>query len=128
MSNVLRVLDAARSVVDDVNQLLDAGRPGLIYDIQLRDSAGSIAANIREALGRREGAERNQFFRVARSSAEETDEHLRANFRSGRMPERQFWRLHNRLVTIVRMLNSLMQCGPTAQPQANIQRRTSGRP
>ncbi len=36
------------------------------YDTQLRTPAGSIAASIREAYGRRERAERNQFLRLAR--------------------------------------------------------------
>jgi four helix bundle protein len=73
-----------------------------------------MAANIREALGRREGAERNQFVRFARGSAEETDEHLRANFRRGRLSEPHYWRLHHRLTTIVKMLNGLMK--PTPSP------------
>lgn len=108
MANPLRVLDAARSVVDDINQLIDRSRGRLLYDTQLRDSAGSITANIREAYGRREGAERNQFFRFARGSAEEADEHLRGNYRSCRIAPTQYWQLHNRLVVIMKMLTNLM--------------------
>jgi four helix bundle protein len=101
-------MDAARSVVDDINKLIDASRKPLLYDVQLRASVGSIAANIREGFGRRPGAERNQFLRYARGSAEETDEHLRANFRRGRLAAAHYWRLHHRLVVIVKMLNAIL--------------------
>ena len=74
----------------------------------MRDSSSSIAANIREAYGRRKGPEGNQYFRVARSSAEETDEHLNLNARQRRVPAKWYWPLHQRLVTIVKMLNGLM--------------------
>ena len=78
------------------------------------ESAGSIAANIREAFGRRRGRERNQYLRVARSSAEETDEHLLANCRAGLLDQKRYWGSHNRIVVIVRMLNQLMQDGTPA--------------
>ena len=84
-----------------------AGRR-LARDRQMRKAARSIAANIREAYGRRVGPERNPFFRFARSSAEVVDEHLRANFRRHRVEPATFWRVHNRIVVIVRMLNALM--------------------
>jgi four helix bundle protein len=109
VDNPLRVLDAARTVVDEINELTDDAGSHLIYATQLRASAGSISANIREAYGRRKGAERNQFLRFARGSAEETDEHLRANFRGTRVPPDRYWRLHNRLAVIVRMLNGIMR-------------------
>ena len=108
MSEPLRVLDAARQLRDEINDLIDGPGRRLLYDKQLRSAAGSIAANIREAHGRRKGPERNQFLRVARGSAEETDEHLQANIRSGRLPQKEYFRFHNRIVAIVRMLNSLM--------------------
>src|SRR5687768_18184971 len=108
----LRVLDAARQVRDEVNVLLRSARPRLLYYEQLHDSAESIPANIREALGRRRGPERNQYFRVARSSAEETDEHLLANRNDGRITGRRYWSLHHKLVTIVKMLNRMMVEAP----------------
>ena len=109
VANKLRVLDAARMAVDDVIAFLDTSRRRMPNDTQLRNSAGSITANIREAYGRRKGAERNQFFRFARGSAEETDEHLRTNFASNRVPAVRYWRIHNRLVVVCRMLTKLMQ-------------------
>ena len=108
MDNPLRVLDAARGVVDEINRILDASGKRMLHDVQLRASAESITANIREAYGRRPGAERNQFFRFARGSVEETDEHLRANFRSSRLGPTDYWRLHNRLAVIAKTLISLM--------------------
>ena len=109
MSTPLRVLDAARSVIDEVNRLLDARRPRLLYEVQLRESAESIASNIREARGRRRGPDRNQFYRFARASSEETDEHLFANCRANRLALPRYRGLHNRLATVIKMLNRLME-------------------
>ena len=103
-----RVLDAARQVADDVNALIAREGRRLIDPLQLQGAVNSIAANIREAYGRRIGPERNMFLRIARSSSEDTDEHLRGNCSAGRIPERQFYRQHNRLRIIVRMRNRLM--------------------
>jgi four helix bundle protein len=108
MTNPLRVLDAARSVVDDLNRLLDAPSQRLLHEDQLRKCSESITANIREAIGRQPGKERHQFLRFARGSAEETDEHLRTNYASNRLPGKRYWRFHNRLLTIVKMLNAMM--------------------
>jgi four helix bundle protein len=104
----LRVLDAARAVVHEIHQLIDGSHRGLLCVDQLRASATSITANIREAYGRRKGPDRKQFFRFARASAEETDEHMRGNFAEGRIPATHFWRIHNRVAVIVKMLNRLM--------------------
>jgi four helix bundle protein len=105
----LRVLDAARAAVDDVNHWLDS-RPTPVPDaVQLREAAGSITANIREAYGRDEGPDRNRFLGYSRGSAEETDERLRTAFKATGTPEKHYWPRHNRLVVIGRMLTALMQ-------------------
>jgi four helix bundle protein len=106
----LDVLDAAEMVADEINQIIDdAPRDRrLIHGAQLRESAGAIGANISEGYGRGEGRERKRSLRVARGEAEETIRHLRANLRRQRLPERTFWRLTNRLITIIRMLTSLI--------------------
>src|ERR1043166_6775322 len=100
-----RVLEAARAVADEVNSLLGDKDLLLIHRDQLRDASQSIAANIRERMGRRRGPEREQAYRHSRGSAEETDEHLRANYVDHRIPKAPYLRLHNRIAVVVRMLN-----------------------
>lgn len=108
MSEEFRVLAVAREVVDEINSLMDNARRPFVNERQLRESAGSIAANIREAYGRDAGKDRNQFLRFARGSAEETDERLRTNAAAKRLETKPYWRLHNRLSLIRKMLNKLM--------------------
>src|SRR3954469_13096744 len=105
MATQFRVLEAARSVADEVNLLLRDRHRTLIHRPQLRDSVQSVAANIKEGTGRAAGPDRNQFYRVARGSAEEGDEHLRANHADGRIPDDVYWRLHHRLMVVIKMLN-----------------------
>ena len=102
----LRVLDGARTLVDDINQLLNGRR--LPNAAQLRDAAESITANIQEGFGRDAGPDRNQFLRFARASAEETNERLRARFGAKDIPAKVYWPLHHRLVAVSRMLTKLM--------------------
>ena len=102
----LRVLDGARLVVDDINNLLNARR--LPNASQIRNAAESITANIQEGFGRDAGPDRNQFLRFARASAEETNERLRARFGARDIPAKVYWPLHHRLVAVGRMLTSLM--------------------
>src|SRR5262245_30026244 len=139
MAHVLRVLDAARAVVDEVNRLCDGSRRRLLYDKQLRSAAQSICADIREAFGRRRGAERNQFLRFARGSAEEVDKHRRSNWGARRVEATEYWPLHNRLVAIIKILTSLMtgeaddgskagsDDGSKGEPRAAKRRGRSGR-
>ena len=103
-----RLIELARLVVDETNGLLDRRPRRLLHELQLRSSAESITANIREAYGRKAGRERQQFLRFARGSAEETDEHLRANFAARRIESSTYWRLHNRLMTIIKFLDKLL--------------------
>jgi four helix bundle protein len=103
-----RVLAVARAVADEVNTLLGRRKSPLIHRAQLRDSSQSIPANIREGMGRQPGPDRNQAYRYARASAEETDEHLRANFADRRLPPIVFRRLHNRCALIVKMLTEII--------------------
>ena len=103
-----RVLEVARAVVDDVQLLIDRGGNRILHKKQLLESSESIVANIREAQGRDIGPDRNQFFRFARASAEETDEHLRTNFGARRVSEKWYWLQHHRLIVAIKMLNNLM--------------------
>ena len=104
----LNVLDAAEQVADEINQLIDGAKHPLIHVGQLRDSAQSIGSNIREGFARGKNPQRNQSLRVAHGEAEETIGHLRANYRSGRIDRARFWRLRNRLITIGKMLMSII--------------------
>src|SRR3954465_5591939 len=103
-----RVLDAARAVADETNKLLGDRKLRLIHRAQLRDSAQSIPANIREGMGRKPGPHRHQAYRVARGSAEETDEHLRGNFADGRIPAATSRRIHNRIALVVNILTTIV--------------------
>ena len=103
-----RVLEAARAVADEINKLLANRKLRLIHRAQLRDSAQSIAANIREGMGRSPGPHRHRSYRDARGSAEETDEHLRANFTDGRIAAAAYHRIHNRITLVVKMLSAIV--------------------
>jgi four helix bundle protein len=98
----------AEAVVDEINVLLASPRSRLLYREQLEESAGSITANIREGLGRRVGPERNQFYRYARGSAEETDDRLTRTFVAKRLMPTTYWRLHNRLVLIIKTIDKIL--------------------
>jgi four helix bundle protein len=104
----LAVLDAADAVADEINRLIDGSPRRLIHVQQLRKAAQSIAGNISEGFGRGPGRERDHKLRISRGEAEETIRHLRANYATDRIGRSVYWRLHNRLVTIVRMLTSLL--------------------
>ena len=101
------LIGAARAVVDELNRLLGRAPRRLLYSSQLRSAAQSISANIREGLGRRKGPDREHFWRFARASAEETDEHLRANFAAERLGAKPYWRMHHRLMLILKILRRL---------------------
>ena len=105
----LDVLSAAEQVVDEVNRLSDVRPRHLLFRAQLQASAQAVPANIREAFGRGSKADRDRILRIARGEAEETIGHLAANFSAKRIDTKAYWRLRNRLVTIVRMLNGLMR-------------------
>ena len=103
-----RLIEAARLVADETNRILDRRRRYYLQEVQLRKSAGSIGANIREAYGRKAGPDRQHYLRIARGSAEETDEHWRGNYVSGRLDAPPYWRLHHRLMTIVKLLDAIL--------------------
>src|SRR5688572_17287662 len=105
---LFRALEAARAVAGEINELLRNRRLRLIHRAQLRDSAQSIPANIREGMGRKPGPHRHRSYRDARGSAEETDEHLRANFADGRIAVATYLRIHNRIALVVKILTTIV--------------------
>ncbi|HEY9228693.1 MAG TPA: four helix bundle protein [Gemmatimonadaceae bacterium] len=104
----LDVPDAAEALAAEVVKLIDE-TPRMLYKAQLRDSIQGISANIAEAFGRGTKADRNRVLVIARAESEESIRHLRTNFNAERIFDRDYWRHHNRLVTIVKMLNGLMR-------------------
>lgn len=103
----LDVLDAAEQFSADVTRLSDRTRR-LLHRQQLLKAAQSVSANIGEGLGRETIADRNSRLVIARAEAEEAIKHLRSNHRGKRITQADYWPLHNRAVTIVKMLNSFM--------------------
>ena len=103
----LAVGDAAEQLSSAVTRLSDRTRR-LLHRQQLLKAAQSVSSNIAEGFGRKTLADRNSGLVIARREAEETIKHLRANLTSRRIAPKDYWPLHNRAVTIVKMLNSLM--------------------
>ena len=105
----LDVLDAAERAADGVNHLIARSRGRLLHVTQMRRSSQSISANISEGFGRGRGRDRARPLEIARGEAEETIRHLNANYRVNRIPSREYWPLHNLLVVIVKMINSMLK-------------------
>ena len=105
----LKLLDAAEQMADMVNELIDRLPRGQVsHARQLRDAAQSVPSNIREAYGRGGGRDREHRLRIARGEAEEALGHMGVNFRSKRIPRRDYWRIRNRLVVISKMLTAVI--------------------
>ena len=103
----LAVLDAADQFAAAVTRLSDRTRR-LLHRQQLLKAAESVSANIGEGFGRATLPDRSSRLVIARGEAEETIKHLRVNLRCERITAADYWPLHNRAVTIVKMLNSLL--------------------
>jgi four helix bundle protein len=104
----LRLLDAARQIAIEVISLLDSHPRKLLFRAQLLESAQSMPANIKEGFARETIADRNYKLVVARGEAEETIDHLKSNYETNRLDSKTFWRLRNRAVTIIKMIDSLV--------------------
>jgi four helix bundle protein len=103
-----RLIEAARLVEDETNRLLDRRPRYYLHEHQLRKTVGSIAFNVREAYGRNSGPDRRHRLIIARGSAEEADEQWGSNYRSRRLAPQPYWRLHNRLMTIVKLIDGTL--------------------
>ena len=106
--SILRALDAARLVVDDLQVYLDQSAGKIPGAAHLREAALAIPANIQEGLGKETAKERIRYFRIAVGTAEETTERLRAAHAASYIDDMVFWRIRNRLIILVRMLRSLI--------------------
>jgi len=103
----LDVLDAAERADDCVENLIARYGGRLLHVGQLRRSVHAISAAIGEAFGRRVGPDRAHRLEIAQSEAEEAIRHLYDNYRNRRLAKRDYWPLHDLLVVIVKMLESL---------------------
>ena len=104
----LALLDLAEQIVAEVVRLM-MGRSRLLFKEQLLNAVQSAHANIGEAFGRGTKADRNRVLYIARGEAEEGIKHLRPNKVAGCIDDRTYWRLHHRLVTAVKMIDSIMR-------------------
>lgn len=87
----LDVLDAAQRAADTINTLIDKKRPRRLVGVrQLRDAAEGISSNIGEAFGRNPGPDRNHRLVIARGETEEAIQRVGNNFRSGRIPDKEY--------------------------------------
>jgi len=103
----LNVLDAAEQLSVDVTRLSDRTRR-LLHRQQLLKAAQSVSANIAEGFARATHPDRNNRLVIARGEIEEAIKHLRVNFRCKRITPADYWPLHHRAVTIVKMLNRFL--------------------
>ena len=103
----LDVLDAAEQLAVAVTRLSDRTRR-LLHRQQLLKAAESVSGNIAEGFARATLPDRHNRLVIARGETEEAIKHLRTNFRCKRILPADYWPLHNRAVTIVKMLNSLL--------------------
>jgi four helix bundle protein len=103
----LALADAAEQLAAAVIRLSDR-TPRLLHRTQLLKASQSVSSNIAEGFGRATLPDRNNRLVIARGETEETIRHLRANFAGKRITPAEYWRLHNRAVTIVKMLNSFL--------------------
>jgi four helix bundle protein len=108
----LAVADAAEQLAAAVTRLSDRTRR-LLHRQQLLKAAQSVSANIAEGFARSTLPDRNSRLVIARGEAEESIRHLRANLTSKRITPGDYWPLHNRAVTIVKML---IVCWPSVLP------------
>ncbi len=103
----LRVIDAAEDFAVDVNQCFSRRSRRRTYGQQIRRSAGSVSSNLIEGYDRGPGPDRRYRYNTARCECEETLGWLRKSRRIGELNRSDFFRLSNRGVTIIRMIDGL---------------------
>jgi four helix bundle protein len=106
----LRVLEAAMQFTAAVHQHVDT------FDItraprvraQLLRAADSVPANIAEgARGTR--VQRQNYFRIARASADEVGVHLRVARGAGAVADSTYWQCENKRAVVCKMLTRLIR-------------------
>ena len=105
----LKAIDAAEDFGVEVTQWLAVRGRRCAHADQLRRSAGSVSSNLIEGYGRGPGADRNRVYRIAKSECEEALGWLRKSEKLKEIAPKDFHRLSNRGIVIVRMINALMK-------------------
>jgi four helix bundle protein len=103
----LRVLDAAEDFVVDVHRCFSGTGRSKTYADQVIRAAGSVYANLVEGFARGPGRDRMRLYRYSRSSCEEALGWIRTSRRIDELAARDFHRLTNRGVAIIRMSRRL---------------------
>ena len=103
----LKVIDAAEDFAVDVVTCFNRSRRPKTFAGQTCDSAGSVSANLIEGYDRGPGPDRMRLYRYARSSCEEALGWLHKAYRLAEIGKRDYYRLRNRGITIVRMIRRL---------------------
>jgi four helix bundle protein len=106
-NGTLRVIDGAEDFTVDVNRCFGPLARPKTYSDQVRRAVGSVSANLIEGYSRGPGADRLNRYKIARASCEETLGWIRKSYRMGELGTPDYFRLTNRGVTIVRMINGL---------------------
>ena len=106
-NGTLRVIDAAEDFTVDVNRSFGPVKGQKTYSDQIRRAVGSVSANLIEGYSRGPGPDRLRLYRISRAECEETLGWIRKAYRMGELGSRDFFRLSNRGVAIVRMINAL---------------------
>ena len=101
------MIDAAEDFAVDVVGTFNRSRRRKTFAAQSCDSAGSVSANLIEGYDRGAGPDRMRLYRYARSSCEEALGWLRKAYRLAEIGKRDYYRLRNRGIAIVKMIRRL---------------------
>jgi four helix bundle protein len=104
----LRTIDAAEDFAVAVSQWLRSSNRSCAHADQLRRAADSVSANLIDGYGRGPGADRLRLYRIGKAECEEALGWLRKSRSLAEIAPKDFHRLSNRGIVIVRMINALM--------------------
>jgi four helix bundle protein len=120
----LRVWQSARSLKKDLYRLLDTdkfrGEPRLRD--QLREAAASAVSHISEGYARFEPADQARFYRIAKASLVECQNHLVDAMDRGLISDPIRRRFDDRILTIVKPLSALIAYLQSPEAKKNAER------
>ncbi len=117
----LRVWDAAQQLAVDADGVADAMRNARTRSLcdQLTRAAGSVVANIVEGSAHESPREFVRFLNYSRASDTELEGHIRLSRKMNIMAQSDFTRLLARIVSVRKMLNSLIKKVRARFPEGN---------